>query len=280
MNRRGVSLFYGALFLCALLAMSCRTRKPVAVVAPAEVKPLQDRSVQELMDRLDSAAFKSDWLNAKAAVVTLQDGSETTFNISLRAKRDSLIWISISPLLGIEVARVLITPDSVKFLNRLQGRYQASTFETINRLLQLKVNFEAVQSLICGNFFAYKKNENRFNSVYIEDKFYVLSSLNKKKLKRSLEEKDPNKPVIQDVFVNPAMYRILKTAIEDQKINKTLVTEYDDFRETPYGFFPHRSVTRVSAERELEIRIEFGKVLTGEPQEFPFNVPQSYVRMR
>ncbi|MFM9008626.1 MAG: DUF4292 domain-containing protein, partial [Bacteroidota bacterium] len=101
-----------------------------------------------------------------------------------------------------------------------------------------------------------------------------------KKLKRSLEEKDPNKPVIQDVFVNPAMYRILKTAIEDQKINKTLVTEYDDFRETPYGFFPHRSVTRVSAERELEIRIEFGKVVTGEPQEFPFNVPQSYVKMR
>jgi hypothetical protein len=103
----------------------------------------------------------------------------------LRAKKDSIIWISISPLLGIEVARVMITPDSVMMLDRIHNKYQVNTFETINKLLQLKVNFEIVQALLYGNFFAYKKNENRFNSVYLEEKFYVLSSLNKKKLKRS-----------------------------------------------------------------------------------------------
>ncbi|MFM1745910.1 MAG: hypothetical protein RLZZ630_1847 [Bacteroidota bacterium] len=275
--------FHLRIFLALLLlagTTSCRSRKPIVETGAGELKPLQDRSVQELLDRLDSAAFKSDWINAKASVSTVQDGSETTFNISLRGRRDSLIWISISPLLGIEVARVMITPDSVKFLNRLQGRYQAGSFESISRLLQLKVNFEAVQALVYGNFFAYKKNENRFNSVYLEDKYYVLSSLNKKKLKRSLEERDPNKPVIQDISIHPSSFRILKMTVEDQKIDKTLSTEYDDFREVNGGSFPFRSTTRVEAEKELIIRIEFGKVTAGEPQEFPFNIPANYVRMR
>ncbi|MBK8414658.1 MAG: DUF4292 domain-containing protein [Bacteroidetes bacterium] len=38
-------------------------------------------------------------------------------NINLRIKTDSLTWISKSPLLGIEVARVMITRDSVKFMD-------------------------------------------------------------------------------------------------------------------------------------------------------------------
>ena len=37
--------------------------------------------------------------------------------------RDSAIWLSISPLLGIEAVRVLLTKDSVKALDRLNNIY-------------------------------------------------------------------------------------------------------------------------------------------------------------
>lgn len=276
MSRRLVPV----LFIFCVWIASCKTRQKAVPHAATEVKPLEDRSVQELLDRVDSSAFKARWIAAKASVTTIQDGNETSFNINMRACRDSLIWISISPLLGIEVARVVVTPDSVKLLDRLNGKYQTNTFETINKLLELKVNFEIVQALIYGNFFAYKKNENRFNSVYLEEKYYILSSLNKKKLKRSLEEKDPNKPVIQDVYINENNYRIFRMSVEDQKIGKTLVTEYSDFRNTAAGEFPFKSHTQVTADKEFEIKIEFGKVTVGEVQEFPFHVPSSYERIR
>ncbi|MBL7922915.1 MAG: DUF4292 domain-containing protein [Bacteroidia bacterium] len=268
----------GVVLLCGLGA--CKTRQKASPVPPADGKPVQEASVQELLSRLDSSAFHAGWINAKASVTTIQEGNETSFNITMRARKDSIIWISISPLLGIEVARVLITPDSVKFLDRLHNKYQVNTFETINKLLQLKVNFEIVQSLMFGNFFAYKKNENRFNSVYLEDKYYILSSLNKKKLKRALEEKDPNKPVIQDVFINNTYFRIFRMSVDDQKIGKSLVTEYEDFRQTDYGQFPFKSNTRITADKDFEIKIEFGKLVTGEEQEFPFNIPSSYERVR
>jgi len=270
-------LILTALIFCSV---SCKTREKAAPTSGAEIKPLQERSVQELMERIDSTAFDARWITAKASVTTVQDGNETSFNISMRACRDSVIWISISPLLGIEVARVLVTPDSVKFLDRLHGKYQVNNFETINKLLELKVNFEIVQALMFGNFFAYKKNENRFNSVYLEEKYYILSSLNKKKLKRSLEEKDPNKPVIQDVYIDQVNYRIFRMSVEDQKINKSLVTNYSDFRLTDAGMFPYKSETLIKADKEFSIKIDFGKVTVGETQEFPFNVPASYERVR
>lgn len=269
-----------AFFLLALLFFSCRTRKAATSSATSnDIRPLKERSVDELLNRLDSNSFKSEWISAKATVTTLEEDNETSFTIHLRSKRDSAIWISITPLLGIEVARVLITTDSVKVLDRLHGKYQASSFEYINRLLQMKVNFEIVQALLNGNFFAYKKSENKFNSVYLEDKYYILSSLTKHKLKRSLEEKDPNKPVIQDCYIDNSNYRITRMTVDDQKINKTLETVYSDFRLTGNAMFPFHSQTNITAEKNFKITINYTKVETGEQQEFPFNIPKNYERM-
>lgn len=282
MNNYFVRFAFAICFLVG--ASSCKTPKNVVAPVTADIKPMVNKSVQELQDKLDSAAFNLEYINAKAAVVLINDSNEVSFNISYRSKKDSVIWISVSPLLGIEVARLMITPDSVKMLDKIHNKYEATSFESINKMLQMKVNFEIVQALLYGNFFAYKKNENRFNSVYLEDslgsQFYILSSLNKKKLKRSLEEKDLNKPVIQDVYVNDTTYRINRVQVEDQRINKILNTEYSDFRLTDGGLFPFKSKTNITADKNIEIRIEYGKVAKAESLDFPFNIPNNYERIR
>lgn len=282
MNNYFVRFAFAICFLVG--ASSCKTQKNVVAPVAADIKPMVNKSVQELQDKLDSAAFNLEYINAKAAVVLINDSNEVSFNISYRSKKDSVIWISVSPLLGIEVARLMITPDSVKMLDKIHNKYEATSFESINKMLQMKVNFEIVQALLYGNFFAYKKNENRFNSVYLEDslgsQFYILSSLNKKKLKRSLEEKDLNKPVIQDVYVNDTTYRINRVQVEDQRINKILNTEYSDFRLTDGGLFPFKSKTNITADKNIEIRIEYGKVAKAESLDFPFNIPNNYERIR
>lgn len=282
MNNYFVRFAFAICFLVG--ASSCKTQKNVVAPVTADIKPMVNKSVQELQDKLDSATFNLEYINAKAAVVLINDSNEVSFNISYRSKKDSVIWISVSPLLGIEVARLMITPDSVKMLDKIHNKYEATSFESINKMLQMKVNFEIVQALLYGNFFAYKKNENRFNSVYLEDslgsQFYILSSLNKKKLKRSLEEKDLNKPVIQDVYVNDTTYRINRVQVEDQRINKILNTEYSDFRLTDGGLFPFKSKTNITADKNIEIRIEYGKVAKAESLDFPFNIPNNYERIR
>ncbi len=37
--------------------------------------------------------------------------------------RDSAVWVSVIPALGIEMARALLTPDSLKLMDKLHDQY-------------------------------------------------------------------------------------------------------------------------------------------------------------
>jgi hypothetical protein len=122
----------------------------------------------------------------------------------------------------------------------------------------------------------------KVNSIpfYVEEnEYYILSTLGKHKLKRSLEEKDPNKPVIQDMWISDLNYRIIRLSIEDDRIHKSLVTDYEDFRPTLAGTFPFKSETKIKADKTVNISIDYSKIVVNEVQEFPFTIPGSYEKI-
>lgn len=240
---------------------------------------LTDTTAQNIYALLRQHEFKSEWINAKANVNADINGESHSFNITLKIKKDSCIWIYISPLLGLEAGRVLITHDSLKILDRINKKYQLADYKFLRDLLRININFEMLEAMLTGNFFSYK-NENKFASVYLEEKYFILSTLSKHKLKRSLEEKDPNKPIVQDMWIDDSHFRIIRNSIEDDKINKTMEINYSDFRESDYGFFPYKCVTDIVADKKIRIEIEYGKITLGEPQDFPFTIPESYEKMR
>mgnify|MGYP006921740503 CR=1 FL=1 len=84
--------FTTTLLLLAVVVVfgtACKTTKKVQPAPVTEVKPMQEKSVQELLDSLELKSFRPQWVNAKANVTTIQDGNETSFNITMRMKRDS-----------------------------------------------------------------------------------------------------------------------------------------------------------------------------------------------
>jgi hypothetical protein len=270
-------VFITVLLFTLALIPSCKTREKAAGPIVKDSRKTEDRTAPDLQQLIQDNAFKPSTINARAAVKTSGGSLEGSFNITLRLKTDSAIWISVSPLLGIEVARALITRDSVKFIDRLNKKYALADFQFLSNLLNVNVDFDIVQGVLTGNFFAYRKN--RFNSVYVEDSHYILSTLSKRKLKRSLEETDISKPVIQDVWVEDGTFRITRLAIEDLRAQKSLYTDYLDFRATGGGLFPFKSSTRVKGEQEVNLDIEYNRVVVNTPIEFPFNIPSGYARI-
>lgn len=264
-----------AVFL--FLLPGCKTAQKSVEPKVKEEHKTVDKNAPDLQELISENAFKAITFSAKAAVKADVGDQATSFNINLRLKTDSIIWISISPLLGIEVARVMITRDSVKFLDRLNNKYSVSDFEFLNDLLHMSVDFDIIQGVLTGNLFSYKKN--KFNSVYLEEKYYILSTLSKRKLKRSLEDMDPNKPVVQDLYVDGTTYRITHLSVEDQKVQKYLLIDYDDHRQTEGGLFPFHSNTEVKAEKNVKIDIKYTKITLNNNLEFPFTIPSGYEKM-
>jgi len=264
---------------CLLFGLTgCKTSHKSVMPVVRDSKKPEDKSAPDLQQLIAKNSFKAKTLTAKAAVQSVIGEQENSFNINLRIHTDSIIWISITPLLGIEVARVMVTRDSVMFMDRLNKKFSVSDFQMLNELLQVNVDFDIIQGVLTGNLFAYKKN--KFNSVYIEEQYYILSTLSKRKLKRSLEDADINKPIVQDLWVNDSTYRVIKLNVEDQRLNKSLLTDYEDHRQSDGGLFPYKSKTVIKAEKLVKIDIEYLKLTLNNEIEFPFTIPQGYERIQ
>jgi hypothetical protein len=65
-------------------------------------------------------------------------------------QKDSIIWISITGALNVEGARVLITPDSVKIINKQENSVLLSSIDHLQRLTKLPLTFKDFQNIILG----------------------------------------------------------------------------------------------------------------------------------
>jgi hypothetical protein len=79
------------------------------------------------------------------------DRKDNEFNAVVRIKKDSLIWVSINAVFGIEAFRLLITPDSVKILDRLKKVARLRSVSYLQEQMHLPVDFKALQDILIGN---------------------------------------------------------------------------------------------------------------------------------
>ena len=114
---------------------ACRTSRPIAQVPKTFsqdstkfdslklTKPEKDEQLERLFSEMEKNKFHFNTLVCKASVDAKTPKLSTGFSANIRIKKDSAIWVSISPALGIEVMRAVLTKDSVKFVDRINKRY-------------------------------------------------------------------------------------------------------------------------------------------------------------
>ncbi len=90
----------------------------------------------------------------KAKMHFESEKDKQNFTINFRIKKDSVIWASITaPIIG-EVARAIITKDSVKAIERINKKQYLYSYHDIQKLINMEVDFLTLQELILGNAIA------------------------------------------------------------------------------------------------------------------------------
>lgn len=247
-------------------------------------KPLSETKPEVLVQKMDSARFRANWLALKMSASFEAGGESNSFSASVRLRKDSVLWVSISAL-GIEAARILVTKDSVKLLDRLNSKYMLASFDYLNSTFQLALDFEMLEDMICGNYFSYL-DASKLRSSYIDESLFILSTLRRRKLKREMEDKEPNKRIIQDVWLDPSSYRIVRFSVDDNKLQKKLIAAYENYQDitsetdTAIQTFPHKVSLKIESDKPAKLEYEVTKVTLDKEQEFPFSIPDKYERMK
>jgi hypothetical protein len=272
------SSFYAALLLAfaLLLLESCKSKKQAQQQEPQTGNCHLDlRLPKPLISDMRKNEFRFEWLSGKLSCEASDDSSKFEFDVTLRMRRDSAIWMMVTGPLNLKVARVLITKDSVKFIQYLpEEKCFQGDFIFLSQLLQTDVDFDMMQSLLVGNSASfYEEDEKLKASINKSDCSYTLSTIRKRKLKKVLEGDRQLADPLQTISLDPSTFKIMRILFLDMQ-NRTFTASYDDFAPEDSMLFPHHAVFYAKGlQKTAKLDVTYKRLTLNEPLEFPFNFP-------
>lgn len=141
-----------ALFLLiSLFIISCKTSQVATKTEAVPAPPVKSDASVAVIDSIRHHQLQFEYLTGKAKVHVKNDKDETDFTANIRMRRDSAIWVSISPALGVEAVRLLMTIDSIRVIERLSKKRYAKDYSFFKSYSSLPITFFTMQDLILGN---------------------------------------------------------------------------------------------------------------------------------
>jgi hypothetical protein len=276
MNRflNSISQIGVAVFLFALLTSCSGTRKAVR-------EPIKEQGDEFLIRKLKEHELKFDQFSAKFNVAYEVDRKKTTVNGNLRIEHDSLIWISITPALGIEAVRFMLTPDSIKFINRLSNTYFISDFSYINQLLNKTLDFDMAQAFLLGNDFSLYES-NSFKAS-VEGQQYKLNTVNRRKIRRYVRRNDEDISIpIQSIWLDPENFKVSKVILKEaERDSRKFQANYSEFEKIMEELIPTILEFKVETDdKKIIINIRYSKIQLNQNQSYPFHIPESYTETK
>ncbi|RME96977.1 MAG: DUF4292 domain-containing protein, partial [Bacteroidetes bacterium] len=139
---RVLSLGLGTLLL---VGSACKTKQVVIEEETAAVL-----SGPELLQTVARKQFQANTFDATARISIDSEAMKGSATATIRMEKDKAIWMSVRKF-GFEVARALITPDSIFVLNRIGNEYVAEPLSYVSETFDLPADLSILQQLLLGN---------------------------------------------------------------------------------------------------------------------------------
>lgn len=242
--------------------------------------PIREEGADYLIKKLDEHELVFEWFSAKFSADYENEGQKNSFNGLIRIRKDSMVWLSFSPLFGIEVFRMEITQDSVKFINRMNHTYFIGDYNYVNNFLHSNIDFDILQSFLIGNDLSLYENSSFRASV--DDGEYKLSTAERRKLKKFVRNSQEKlKILIQNLWIDPLTFKITKANVKEiQKPNMKLEANYSDFEDLGHQLFPKKVSFDISAENDIRVSVNFSRISREGRQIITFRIPPGYRQVK
>ena len=145
----------GHIFLLIIVVVSivsCRSAKQIAVK-----KNIPSITEGRLLKNIENNELEYSTLFAKKMDISYKDGKgSNSLKASLKIKRDSFIQANVTAPLGIGVARILLTKDSIKFVDTYHKNFFVADYDYFYDKFDVRVSFDCVEKIITNAFFDFQ----------------------------------------------------------------------------------------------------------------------------
>ena len=254
-------IFLLAALTLVLAGSACKSKRVVTTTD----EDLREMDGQTLLATLAQHQVQADWLQGKCRV-SFDDGRmSVSASSTIKMKRDSLIWMNVKKL-GFEIARAMITKDSMYLLDRINNEYAVEPISYIEERFRLPANLSMLQQILLGNP-VYLTTSNLKSDLDEDDGTYRLSA----------QEGDKR----NDFWFSMPAFQFDEMKVEESEARRSLRIQLQDYQDAGANRdFSYLRLIEVDSREtgRASIELEFNQVEINEPLEFNFSVPSRYRR--
>ena len=238
---------------------------------------IKEMSANRLMREINANSFDFESLQAKVGIKVETEDNALNLKGQLKMKKDSILWASITLPLGLEVARIKVTADSIFFINKSNKSYLAEQTKSFNYLQNINADINTIQSVFTGNIFLINKKSD--NNVFIKDnKYNLLSEENITFINNKYKK---NFTINKNIIIDPTLFRITKyEIINNEDYNYGLTIDYSDFINIGGKYLPSIIKINISTEEKMYITITYSNISTNNNTQYNFSIPKKYERIK
>ena len=203
------------------------------------------------------------FLRIKSKVDYSSGSDSQSFPVTAHIEKDNKIWLSIA--VGLEVARGLITQDSIIFMDRLHRTYYKYDFATLSRQFNFNLNYDLVQSILIGNMPLKKREGDEITKQ--EGSFLIKQKENTVQIEN---------------FIGEANLKLQKLAAADMSGSSKMQIDYSNFLAINNFLFPQAIIAKIDAPKDDKtnqtlINLQHNRIeFLDESPGFSFSIPKGY----
>lgn len=290
-----------AVVLLALLTSSaCKSGKPLPLIG----KDIPARSPEKLIEQLllNSERLNVRYYSAKAAIELNLPTGNKSFKAQIRSATDSAAWVSVVPALGIEAARLLITEDSLKLLNRIDDQYFIGNSGSVMEKFKIRPDLSLFQEALLGLPIGLEPNEKyrseRENGEYVltskEKRRFVRAAMDisprdtladdrdmgDRRLERTLRKAEEQEAIVFRYWLEPDSFQVTRVQIADLVRDQVAEIQYQERGGADQHYLPTLvSITLTEPGRQATAKLELSRISLEGPLQMNFSVPEKFTPM-
>ena len=220
-------------------------------------------------DEFNLNNLEFETLVLKTKIKSNHEGESLKVTANIRIKKDSIIWFSLTPGLGIEAARGIITKDSIVVLDKIHKLCKIIKFDELSQDMHFDFSYQLIESILIGNLIWPIEQDN---AVTHENGYYSVSIA-----KGSIS-------IIN--YIGDNSKKLEKIEAYDVSTSNSMNVIYANFKNISDIIFPTDSKIRIKYKRKKDniqnisnISLQHTKIeINKKNLKFNFNIPSKYER--
>lgn len=251
-----LNLLYILLFV---FTISCRSTSNTSL-------KLRNISSNELIDVTTRNNPTFNVINIKYDANVAGTTINNSLSGSIRLIRDSLLWMSVNGPFGIEIARVLLKPDSLKILSYFENLYYYGSYQSAKKILGSELNFSLLQNILTSTL-----SSSYINYDSLKDQSITESAVGEYVLKANHYDFKTT------LKVDSNTYKMKDFSIKKSKQPISIDVSYSNYIKIDNRIFPQNIIINtVGNGSRTTIDLNYRKIIFDKEFRIPFNVPKKF----